>query len=136
VLLEHASGVLSHMQCGFNYFSPHEHDDPNQTLLTVSVTGTQGVMHLAGYDWAPKHVQLATAAAPKPQNFAADNKGYRWEQGATIVAECLATGKEPPFTPEHALHVVEIMTAARESQKKGVRMAMASTFRWPVAATV
>jgi predicted dehydrogenase len=50
------------------------------------------------------------------------------------VAECLATGKEPPFTPEHALHVVEIMTAARQSQETGRRIAMRSTFKWPTAA--
>jgi len=36
-----------------------------------------------------------------------------------VVAEYLATGKEPPFTPEHSLHVVEIMIAARQSQKSG-----------------
>ncbi|MGL6073041.1 MAG: Gfo/Idh/MocA family protein [Fimbriiglobus sp.] len=132
VIMEHAGGTLSHMQCGFNYFSPHEHDDPNQSLLTVSVTGSSGVMSLGGYDWAPKHVQLATAEAPKPTKFADDAKGYKWEQGASVVAEFLATGQEPLFTPEHALHVVEIMTAARESQKKGSRIALTSTFKWPV----
>ncbi len=134
VLMEHAGGAISHMQCGFNYFSPHEHDDPNQSLLTVALTGTTGVMSLAGYDWAPKHVQLATADAPKPKAFATDAKGYVWEQGASVVAECLATGKEPRFTPEHALHVVEIMTAARQSQKEGRRVALRSTFKWPVIA--
>jgi len=35
-----------------------------------------------------------------------------------VVAEYLATGKEPPFTPEHSLHVVEIMIAARQSQSQ------------------
>jgi predicted dehydrogenase len=134
VLMEHVSGVLSHMQCGFNYFSPREHDDPNQALLTVSVTGTDGVMSLAGYDWAPKHVELATADAPTPKNHATDAQGYKWEQGASAVAEFLATGKEPLFTPEHALHVVEIMTAARASQKNGARVALTSTFKWPVIA--
>ncbi len=133
VTMEHAGGTLSHMQCGFNYFSAHEHDDPNQSLLTVAVTGSNGVMNLAGYDWAPKHVQLATGDAPKPKAYATDAKGYKWEQGASVVAECLATGKEPRFTPEHALHVVEIMTAARESQKKGIRVGLTSTFKWPIA---
>ncbi|MGL5095391.1 MAG: Gfo/Idh/MocA family protein, partial [Planctomycetia bacterium] len=108
------------------------HDDPNQSLLTVSITGSNGVMHLGGYDWAPKHVQLATAASPKPKNYADDAMGYKWEQGASVVAEFLATGKEPLFTPEHALHVVEIMTAARESQKKGSRLSLSSTFKWPL----
>ncbi|MGL4555684.1 MAG: Gfo/Idh/MocA family protein [Gemmataceae bacterium] len=132
VIMEHAGGTLSHMQCGFNYFMPHEHDDPNQSLLTVTVTGSGGVMSLSGYDWAPKRVLLDTSAAPKAVAFAKDAKGYKWEQGASVVAEFLATGKEPLFTPEHALHVVEIMTAAREAQKKGTRMSLTSTFKWPI----
>jgi len=45
-----------------------------------------------------------------------------------------ATGKEPLFTPEQALHVVEIMTAARLSQQDGRRIALRSTFTWPVIA--
>jgi predicted dehydrogenase len=89
-------------------------------------------MHLAGYDWAPKHVLLATVDSPKPKSFATDAQGYKWEQGATVAAECLATGKEPPFTPEHALHVVEIITAARQSQKEGVRVKLSSSFKWPI----
>jgi predicted dehydrogenase len=133
VLMEHAGGVLSHMQCGFNYFTGHEHDDVSQSQHTIAVTGSEGVMYLAGYDWAPHHVDLATRKSPKLGKFAADAKGYKWEQGASVVAECLATGKEPPFTPEHALHVVEIMIAARESQKTGRRIPIQSTFKWPVA---
>jgi predicted dehydrogenase len=61
-----------------------------------------------------------------------DAEGYVWQQGASKVAECLATGKEPLFTPEHALHVVDIICAARESQATGRRIDLQSTFRWPV----
>jgi hypothetical protein len=48
------------------------------------------------------------------------------------VAECLVTGKETLFTPEHALHVVEIICAIREAQATGRRVALRSTFKWPV----
>jgi hypothetical protein len=34
--------------------------------------------------------------------------------------------------PEQALHVVEIICAARESQETGKRIALQSTFKWPV----
>ncbi|MFO7902029.1 MAG: hypothetical protein ACQESR_22675 [Planctomycetota bacterium] len=38
------------------------------------------------------------------------------------------------FTPhEHALHVVEIMTAGNESQNTGRRIPIRSTFKWPLA---
>jgi predicted dehydrogenase len=134
VLLEHANGQISHMQCGFNYFTGHEHDDVGQSLQTIQITGSDGVMALAGYDWAPHYIALATwEDKGNVKKHATDAKGYKWEQGASVVAEFLATGKnEPRFTPEHALHVVEIMTAARRSQKEGRRIELKSTFKWPV----
>ena len=52
--------------------------------------------------------------------------------GAALAAECLATGKEILITPEHALHVLEIIQATRESQETGRRVPLTSTFKWPV----
>jgi predicted dehydrogenase len=43
-------------------------------------------------------------------------------------------GKELLVTPEQALHVLEIITAARESSATGKRMALTSTFKWPIIA--
>ena len=51
-----------------------------------------------------------------------------------LAAECLLTGKELLATPEHALHVLEIITAARESSATGRRIQLESTFKWPVVA--
>jgi predicted dehydrogenase len=131
VLIDHGQGRLSHVQCGFNYFEPREHDATSQAHHTISITGTAGSMSLAGYDWAPHGVDLATRGRPAFARHAADAKGYVWQQGASLAAECLATGKEPPFTPEHALHVVEIMNAARASQETGRRIEIRSTFPRP-----
>jgi predicted dehydrogenase len=49
-----------------------------------------------------------------------------------LAAECLVTGKELLVTPEQALHVLEIITAARESSATGKRIALSSTFKWPI----
>lgn len=49
-----------------------------------------------------------------------------------MAEECLATGRELLVTPEQALHVLEIITAARESQQTGKRLELTSTFRWPI----
>jgi len=35
-------------------------------------------------------------------------------------------------TPEQALHVLEVITAARESAAMGKRIALTSTFKWPI----
>jgi predicted dehydrogenase len=132
VLLDHGSGTLSHVQCGFNYFNPHGHEGSKETRHTLSIVGTTGLMGLVGYDWEPLGVDVATASAPIFKREATAKGDYVWQQGASLVAECLATGKEPLFTPEHALHVVEIMVAARKSQETGRRIDLKSSFRWPV----
>ena len=132
VLLDHGHGVISHVQSGFNYFNPHGHDGANETRHTISVVGSKGFMGMVGYDWAPMGVDLATEGSPKLGRHVTDARGYVWQQGAALAAECLVTGKELLATPEHALHVLEIITAARESSARGKRIALESTFKWPV----
>jgi len=132
VVLDHGDGVLSHMQCGFNYFNAHDHADVNQNPESLTVVGRNGAMSLIGYDWAPHAVEMATVADPRPKRCVDAPHDYVWECGASLVAECLATGREPLFTPEHALHVVEIMCAARASQETGRRIPLTSTFAWPI----
>jgi len=134
LLLDHGDGVLSHVQSGFNYFNPHGHDGNRETRHTLTVVGSHGFMGLVGYDWGPLGVDLATKDSPKLERHATDAQGYRWEQGASLAAECLATGKELLVTPEHALHVLEIIVAARESSATGRRVAVDSGFKWPVIA--
>ncbi|HJQ80217.1 MAG TPA: Gfo/Idh/MocA family oxidoreductase, partial [Lacipirellulaceae bacterium] len=134
VLLDHGNGVLSHVQCGFNFFNPHGHEGAKENRQTISIFGSRGNMGLVGYDWEPLGVDLATPEKPAGERHAEDAAGYVWQQGASLVCETLATGKEHLFTPEHALHVVEIMIAARESQHTGRRIELESTFKWPVVA--
>jgi predicted dehydrogenase len=132
VLLDHGQGVISHVQSGFNYFNPHGHDGSQETRHTITIVGSKGFLGLVGYDWAPLGVDLATQDAPKLKRHATDPQGYTWQQGAALAAECLATGKELLATPEHALHVLEVITAARESSATGKQIALTSTFPWPV----
>jgi predicted dehydrogenase len=132
LLLDHGDGVISHVQSGFNYFNPHGHDGSRETRHTIAIVGTHGYMGLVGYDWAPLGVDLATRDRQELRRQVVDTEGYVWQQGAALAAECLATGRELLVTPEHALHVLEIITAARESQATGHRIALRSTFSWPV----
>jgi predicted dehydrogenase len=132
VLLDHGRGVISHVQSGFNYFNPHGHDGSGERRHTIAIVGSGGFMGLVGYDWAPQGVDLATQKQPKLERHVTDAQGYVWQQGAALAAECLATGRELLVTPEHALHVLEIIIAARESQKTGRRIALTSSFKWPI----
>ena len=133
VLLDHGKGVISHVQSGFNYFNPHGHEGRGEQRHTVSIVGSKGYLGLVGYDWEPLGVDLATQKQPQMERHATDAQGYIWQQGAALAAESLSTGLELLVTPEHALHVLEIITAARKSQETGKRVTLSSTFRWPVA---
>lgn len=132
ILMDHGNGVLSHVQSGFNYFNPHGHDGSGERRHTLSIVGSRGYLGLVGYDWAPLGVDLAVVGQPTLQRHATDAGGYLWQQGAALAAECLVTGKELLATPEHALHVIDIMAAARESQATGRRIPIESSFPWPL----
>jgi len=132
ILMDHGNGVISHVQCGFNYFDPYGHEGKGQDRPTIIIWGTQGNMALVGYDWAPYGVDMATKDHEQSQRFLPDPGTYVWQQGATVISESLATGKEPLINVHHALHVLEIIEAARESGKTGKRIRLQSEFKWPI----
>jgi predicted dehydrogenase len=134
LLMDHGKGVISHVQSGFNYFNPNGHDGSKETRHTISIVGSHGFLGLVGYDWEPLGVDMATKDSPELQRLVTDSQGYIWQQGAVLAAECLVTGKELLVTPEQALHVLEIITAARESSATGKRIGLTSTFKWPIVA--
>jgi predicted dehydrogenase len=132
VLLDHGEGVISHIQSGFNYFNPHGHDGSKEQRHTVTIVGTTGNLGLVGYDWEPLGVDLVTASDPNITRYAAEKGDFVWPMGASLAAESLATGKALLITPEHALHVLEVIQAARESQDTGRRIRLRSSFARPV----
>lgn len=133
VLMEHASGALSHVQSGFNYFDPYGHEGTGQEKPTISIWGTEGNMHLIGYDWAPFGVDMATREHDeKTIRYVTDTGDYVWQEGASVIAENLVKETEPLIQAEHSLHVLEIIEAARKSQEQGKRISLVSTFKWPI----
>lgn len=132
VLMDHGNGLLSHVQSGFNYFNPHGHDGSKEQRHTVTIVGSTGFMGLVGYDWEPQGVDVGTHDIRGMKRHATEKNGFVWQMGASLAAESLATKTELLINPEHALHVLEVMQAARESQETGRRVALRSTFKWPV----
>ncbi len=133
VLMDHGKGILSHVQSGFNYFDPYGHSGTGQNQHTISIWGTKGNMGLVGYDWAPFGVDIATLDHETPVREVPDAGTYVWQQGASVISEALATGKEPLINAEHALHVLEIIEAARKSGADGKRVKLQSSFKWPIS---
>ena len=132
VIMEHANGVLSHVQCGFNYFDPYGHQGSGQEKPTIQIWGSHGNMGMVGYDWAPHGVDMATHDHEATQRFVPDPGTYVWQEGATVISEALVKNIEPRIAAEHALHVLEVIEAARTSSATGKRIQLKSKFKWPM----
>lgn len=132
VLLEHDKNVISHIMCGFNFFDPHGHEAGNQTLHSIQVYGDQGNMRLIGYDWETNGVIMDNSWTEPPRLVSKDKGGYEWQEGATKVGESLVKKTEPRINVEHALHVLEIIEAARKSSATGMKVKLKSKFPWPI----
>jgi predicted dehydrogenase len=132
ILMMHDKNVISHVMCGFCYFDPHGHEATNQTLHSIQIYGDYGNMRLIGYDWETNGVMLDTDWEKPPVLMSADKGDYVWQEGANVVGESLLTGIEPKINVEHALHVLEIIEAARKSQATGMRIKIKSKFPFPV----
>ena len=67
-----------------------------------------------------------------PKLLSTEKGNYVWQQGATVIGESLVNKTEPLINVEHALHVLEIIEAARASSSTGKKIILKSTFPWPI----
>jgi predicted dehydrogenase len=134
LIMEHDNAVFSHIQTGYTYFSGLDDKDISRTDYTIDLTGTDGIMHLVGYDWGPHGVDLSWRGQPelKKERFCEDPGTYTWQGGPGYVSDCMLNGKPSLITAEHGLHILEVMNAALESQDTGRRVKVNSTFKWPL----
>jgi len=132
LLLEHDKGIISHVMCGFNYFDPHGHEAGTQSLHSIQIFGDKANMRLIGYDWETNGVVLDDSWTDPPKLLSTDKGGYEWQEGARVTGESIVMGTEPKINVEHALHVLEIIEAARKSQQTGARIKLKSKFPWPI----
>jgi predicted dehydrogenase len=89
-------------------------------------------MRLIGYDWETNGVVLDTSETEPAKLLSTDKGGYEWQEGANVVGESLVKGTEPRINVEHALHVLEIIEAARKSSATGMKVTLVSKFPWPM----
>jgi len=132
LLLEHDKNVISHVMCGFNFFDTHGHEAGTQTLHSIQIFGSEGNMRLIGYDWETNGVVLDNSSTQPPQLLCTDKGGYEWQEGARVTGESIVKGTEPRINVEHALHVLEIIEAARKSSDTGMKIKLQSAFPWPI----
>lgn len=132
LIMNHGNGVLSHVQTAFVYFDGERLPGLERKLYTIDVMATKGVMHMQGWDWGPSGVDVAFQGESVLETFCKEPGKYDWVGGASYVAECLLTDQPSLITPEHGLHVLEVMNACHESQRTGRRVKVESAFKWPL----
>lgn len=132
ILMMHDKNVISHVMCGFNYFDPHGHVGKDQKLHSVQIYGDYGNLRLIGYDWETNGVYLDNSWDEPAKLYQEDSEGYVWQEGATRVGESIVKGIEPRINVEHALHVLEVIEAARKSSATGTKVILKSKFKWPM----
>ena len=133
LLLEHDRNIISHVMCGFNFYDRFGHQAKDQKLHSIQIYGSEGNMRLIGYDWETNGVALDTLKTNGTEELLCTDKGgYQWQEGAKVVGEAMLKGTEPRINVEHALHVLEIIEAARKSSATGMKIKLQSTFKWPM----
>jgi predicted dehydrogenase len=120
VLLEFAGGASGVVTTGFTiqqYRSP-----------ALEVYGTSGTIQMLGDDWDPDGYELWQNAAGAWQVFKETEPDWPWTDGLRHLVECLRNGTRPLVTPEHAVHVLEVLLKAQQSSREGRAFAIGSSF--------
>lgn len=97
----------------------------------LEVYGTTGTIQMLGDDWDPDGYELWQNSASAWQLFKETAPDWPWTDGLNHLVECIRTGTRPIVTPEHALHVLEIMIAAQRSSREGRAVELETSFAPP-----
>jgi len=94
----------------------------------IELYGTEGVLQMLGDDWAPLGFERWTRERETWEIVEETEPQWPWTAGLSHLVDCVAAGARPVNRPEHALHCVEVMLAARASAREGRFVAIESGF--------
>jgi predicted dehydrogenase len=100
----------------------------------LEVYGSTGTMQMLGDDWDPDGYELFQNSSGCWQVFKETDPDWPWADGLRHLVECIHSGTRPVVTPEHALHVLEIMLKANQASREGRALALEHTFAPPLFA--
>lgn len=96
----------------------------------VELYGTKGTIQMLGEDWDPRGYELWRNDHGAWEIF--DHRSpWQWTDGARDLIQAVSEGRSPVNRPEHAYHVLEIMTKSFESARLGQALPIVSTFTPP-----
>jgi predicted dehydrogenase len=97
----------------------------------LELYGTEGTINLLGDDWDPDGYELWQNRAGCWQLFKETHPDWPWTDGLNHLVDCLLDGTAPLVTPEHAYHVLDVMTQAQVAGRDGRARNVESTFTPP-----
>ncbi len=124
VLLDFGEGCFGVVTSGFTM---QQYRNP-----ALEIYGTSGTIQMLGDDWDPDGYELFQNSAGCWQVFKETSPDWSWTDGLNHLVACIRNKTKPLVTPEHALHVLEIMLKAQQSGREGRALAVESTFVPPV----
>lgn len=96
----------------------------------IELYGSEGTIQMLGEDWDPKGYELWRNSHGAWEVF--DHRAHwPWTDGIRDLIEAVFYGRDPVNRPEHAYHVLEIMTKSFESARLGQALPIVSTFEPP-----
>jgi predicted dehydrogenase len=96
----------------------------------IEIYGTEGTIQMIGEDWDPQGFELWENR--KGCWEVHEMRGHwPWTDGVRDAIQAIHEGRPPVNAPEHAYHVLEIMTKSFESGRTGQALPIVSTFEPP-----
>lgn len=123
VLLDFGASCFATVMTGFTM---QQYRGPGLELF-----GTEGTIYLRGDDWDPDGYEIWQNGAGCWQYFKETHPEWPWTDGLRHLVECIRQRTAPCVTPEHALHVLEVMLQAQASSRDGHARPIESTFTPP-----
>ena len=123
VLLDFGNACFAVLTTGFTL---QQYRGPGLELY-----GTEGTLNLLGDDWDPDGYELWQNSAGCWQLFKETHPEWPWVDGLSHLVQCLLTEIRPLVTPEHAYHVLEVMSLAQAAGHDGLARMVGSTFTLP-----
>lgn len=93
----------------------------------IELYGSDGTIQMIGEDWAPAGYEMWRNDKGYWQVHE-DRSRWPWHDGVRDLIEAIQQGRKPLNSPEHAYHVLEIMTKCFESGATGQALPIISTF--------
>jgi predicted dehydrogenase len=98
----------------------------------LEIYGSEGTIQMLGDDWDPDGYELWQNSAGSWQVFKETMPDWHWTDGLNHLVDCIRNETRPRVTPEHSLHVLEIMLKAQQSGEAGKALELETSFNLPV----